>query len=57
MISLTFFVGSAGRTFFNKVFLVYVHLSYNYYEIGSCSKVLLIVYDLEYCLSYIVKFY
>ena len=42
-------VGSVGRTFFlNKFFLVYVHLSYNYYEIGFCSKGLLIVYGLGY---------
>ena len=46
MISLTFLVGSVGRTFF---FFVYDHLSYNYYETGLCSKGL-IVYGLGYCL-------
>ena len=44
MISLTFLVGSVGRTFSGQGFLIYVHLSYNFYEIGFCSKGLLIVY-------------
>ena len=48
MISLTFLEGAEGRTFV----LVYVHLSYNYYEIGFCSKGLLIVY----CTVYIMVF-
>ena len=45
-----FFLGSVGRTFFWIMFLIYVHLSYNYNEIGSCRKGLLIVYGLGYCL-------
>ena len=56
MISLTFF-GRIGReNIFFGGGLVYVHLSYNYYEIGFCSKGLLIAYGLGYCLRY-VKFY
>ena len=57
MISLTFLVGSIGRTFFwIRFFLIYFHLSYNYYEVDFFSKGLLIVYGLRYCLCYVVQF-
>ena len=58
MISIIFLLGSAGSIFFlDKVFLLYVHLSYNYSEIGFCCKGLLIVYGLGCCLRYVVQFY
>ena len=44
MISLTCWVGSVGKIFWGIRFLVYVHQSYNYYEIVFCSKGLLVVY-------------
>ena len=54
MISLTFLV---GEHFLGLGFLVYVHLSYNYYETGFGSKGLLIVYGLGHCLRNVVQFY
>ena len=50
--------GSVGKTFFGVsfFFLVYGHLSYIYYGVNFCSKNLLIVYGLGYCICY-VQFY
>ena len=39
---------SRENNFFGSGSLVYVHLSYNYYEIGFCSIDSLIVYGFEY---------
>ena len=47
-----FLVGSVAEHFFGKSFFIYVHLSYNYYEIGFGNKGLLVVYGLGYCLCY-----
>ena len=49
MISFIFLVGLVGKSFLWLRFLIYVHLSNNYYEIGFGSKGLLVVYDRGYC--------
>ena len=55
---LSYFFGRIGReNIFLKSFLIYVHLSYDNYETGFCSKDLLIIYGLGWCLYYVVQFY